>query len=60
MRITHDVFRHAADEDMAESGAAMRGNDNQIGVFIRRVANLDCRRTVNQPDRISGFGSCRH
>ena len=29
MRITHDVFRYAADENVAESGAAVRGNDNQ-------------------------------
>ena len=60
MRVTHDVFGHTADEDVAESRSTMRGNNNQIDIFIRRVADLDCRRTVNHANRISSFGSCCH
>ena len=40
-RMSHDVFRGAAHQDMFEPGYAVRGSDNQVRVVVGRSrANL--------------------
>ena len=60
MCVAHNVLRYAADEQMAESSAAMRGNNDKIDVVVCGVANLSCWGTVNHASGISQVGSCYH
>ena len=56
MGVANHVFCYAANEQVAQSRAAVSGNHNHIGIFIRRVANLNSWRTVNDSDGISSPG----
>jgi hypothetical protein len=50
----------AADEETPEPGAAMRGNDDKINIFICRIANLESRRAMSYARGISYLGSRSH
>ena len=56
MRVADNVLGYAADEQMSQSRPSVRGNDDQIDVFVRRMANLHSWRTAKDRNRISRLG----